>query len=260
MLGAESDLTRWMLAAAPQATAMLGNMWVFPLLAAFVALVFAARLGRRFLIVRRSYLAFWAIALLMYAAASLVVAFGAFDGWTSAEFRVYWALGAILNVPFLAQGELDLLVRNRAVRSVLYVVLAFVTAWVIARVRTAEIDASALADDLPSGKEVFGDGTPAHRLPQLISIPAYAILVGGALWSAWRMRSRPELRDRFRGTLLIALGATVIAALGSAFAALGLLLAFSLALLLGVSLMFWGFLRASRPSTPLTRDPSAATS
>lgn len=232
-------------------------MWVFPLVAALVALLFAVQLARRFLVDRRSYLAFWAIALLMYAAASLVVAFGALDGWTSAEFRVYWALGAVLNVPFLAQGELDLLVRSRTARSVLYVALAFVTAWAIARVRTAAVDVSALAEDLPSGKEVFGDGTPAHRLPQLISIPAYAILVGGALWSAWGMRGRPELRDRFRGTLLIALGATVIAALGSAFAALGLLLPFSLALLLGVAVMFWGFLRASRRPGPLARDRRA---
>lgn len=232
-------------------------MWVFPLVAALVALLFAVQLARRFLVDRRSYLAFWAIALLMYAAASLVVAFGALDGWTSAEFRVYWALGAVLNVPFLAQGELDLLVRSRTARSVLYVALAFVTAWAIARVRTAAVDVSALAEDLPSGKEVFGDGTPAHRLPQLISIPAYVILVGGALWSAWRMRGRPELRDRFRGTLLIALGATVIAALGSAFAALGLLLPFSLALLLGVAVMFWGFLRASRRPGPLARDRRA---
>ncbi|MGH7358554.1 MAG: hypothetical protein ACREJR_07060, partial [Candidatus Rokuibacteriota bacterium] len=167
-------------------------------------------------------------------------------GWTSAEFRVYWALGAVLNVPFLAQGELDLLVHNRTVRSVLYVVLAFVTAYTIARVRTAPVDAAALAEELPSGKDVFGDGSPAHRLPQLISIPAYLALVGGTLWSAWRMRGRPELRGRFWGTLLIALGATLIAGFGSAFAALGELLWFSLALLAGISVMFWGFLRASR--------------
>jgi hypothetical protein len=171
------------------------------------------------------------------------------DGWTSAEFRAYWVLGAVLNVPFLAQGELDLLVRNRWVRSALYVALAFVTAYTIARVRTAAIDLDALGEQLPSGKEVFGDGTPAHRLPQLVSIPAYLVLIGGTLWSAWGMRGRPELRDRFWGTLLIALGATVIAALGSAFAALGELLPFSLALLAGVTVMFVGFLRASRRTT-----------
>ena len=227
---------------------MLRAVWVFPLLAALVALAFAGSLAKRFVQRRRSYQAFWAVAMLMYAVASGAVALGALNGWTSAEFRAYWALGAVLNVPFLAQGELDLLVRARTVRWILYAVLAFVTAYTIARVRTAGIHVSALGEDLPSGKEVFGDGTPAHRLPQLISIPAFVVLVGGAAWSAWRIRGRPELRDRSRGTLAIALGATVIAGFGSAFAALGLLLAFSVSLLVGIGVMFLGFLVAARSS------------
>jgi hypothetical protein len=221
-------------------------VWLFPSLAALVALAFALALARQFVSRRRSYQAIWSVALLMYAVASFMVALGASNGWTSGEFRVYWALGAVLNVPFLAQGELDLLIHRRTVRSVLYVVLAFVTAYTIAVVRTATVHAAALAQDLPSGKEVFGDGSAAHRLPQLISIPAYCVLVGGALWSAWGMRGRPELHDRFWGTLLIALGATVIAGFGSAFAALGELLLFSAALLVGISIMFLGFVRASR--------------
>jgi len=228
---------------------MLRAVWVFPLLAALVAVAFALALVRQFARRRRSYQAFWAVALLMYAVASGAVALGALNGWTPAEFRTYWALGAVLNVPFLAQGELDLLVRNRTVRWILYAVLAFVSAYTLARVRTAGIHVGALAEDLPSGKEVFGDGSPAHRLPQLISIPAYVVLVGDAAWSAWRMRGRPELRDRFRGTLAIALGATVIAGFGSAFAALGLLLPFAVSLLVGIASMFLGFLVASRSST-----------
>jgi len=224
-------------------------VFVFPALAALVALVFAGALARQFLERRRSYQAFWAVALLMYAVASAMVALGTLNGWTSGEFRVYWALGAVLNVPFLAQGELDLLIRNKAIRWATYVLLAFVTAYTIAVVRTAPTSAAALGDELPSGKDVFGDGTPAHRLPQLVSIPAYVVLVAGAAWSAWRMRGRPELRDRFRGTLLIAIGATVIAGFGSAFAALGLLLAFSLALLVGIAIMFTGFLVTSRRPT-----------
>jgi len=223
-------------------------MWIFPLAAAAVAGAFALVLAAQFRARRRSYHALWAVALAMYAVASFVVFLGAVDGWNSAEFRVYWALGAVLNVPYLAQGELDLLIRNRGVRWALYVLLAFVTAYTIARVRTAGIDAEALAERLPSGKHVFGDGTPAHRLPQVVSIPAYLVLVFGALWSAWRLRGDPTKRDRFVGTLLIALGATVIAGFGSAFAALGELLWFSVALLAGVSVMFWGFRRASRPT------------
>ena len=140
---------------------------------------------------------------------------------------------------------MDLLLRNRAIRWALYVVLVFVTAYTIAVVRTAEVTPGSLDQELPSGKEVFGDGSAAHRLPQLISIPAYLVLVGGALWSARGMRRHPDLRERFRGTLMIALGATVIAGLGSAFAALGEALWFSVSLLAGVSIMFLGFLRAS---------------
>jgi hypothetical protein len=72
------------------------------------------------------------------------------------------------------------------------------------------------------------------------------------------MRGATELRDRFVGTILIALGATVIAAFGSAFAAIGQLVPFSIALLGGVSVMFWGFLRASRTSSPRERSSAGA--
>jgi hypothetical protein len=166
-------------------------------------------------------------------------------------------LGAVLNVPFLAAGEIDLLARNRTVTAVLWLALVFVSAYAVAATRTAAVDLAALHTDLPSGKDVFGAGSTAHRLPQLISIPSYLILVGGAIWSAWRMRGRSELRDRFTGTLWIAIGATVIAGIGSAFAATGNAAVFSLSLLVGIATMFWGFRRASRPPAVAARGEQA---
>jgi hypothetical protein len=235
------------LPATPGVARMLRAMWAFPLVAAVVAFVFAGLLGRQFASRRHGYQLVWAIALVMYGVASLAVAVGALNGWSELGFEVYWAFGAVLNVPFLAVGELELLVKNRTVHVVLDLVLVFLTAYTISVLRGATLDPAVLAERLPSGKHVFGDGSAAHRLPQLISIPSYLILVGGACWSAWRMRGRPELRDRFLGTLLIAGGATLIAGFGSAFAALGNLPGFSIALLAGISVMFLGFLRASRP-------------
>jgi len=234
-------------------------MWIFPLVAAGVAFVFALALIRQFIARRRPYQLLWSLALLMYAVASLMVAVGVIRGWGRTGFEIYWLFGAVLNVPFLAAGELQLLVRDRTFGLALDVVLVFLTAYAVAVLRDANFDAHALAQQLPSGKEVFGDGTPAHRLPQLISIPSYLILVGGALWSAWRMRGRPELKDRFTGTLMIAIGATVIAGFGSTFAALGKPALFSVSLLLGIVAMFWGFLRASRPAAPAaTSAPAGA--
>ena len=226
-------------------------MWVFPLGAALVAFAFAVALGRRFLERRRTYLGWWCAALVLYGAASLAVATGVGWGWSRGLFEVYWILGAVLNVPLLAAGEVQLLTRDRMVEAAIWVVFAFVAAYTIAVTRGAAVDLAALEGALPSGKDVFGDGTVAYRLPQMISIPSYVVLVAGAVWSAWRMRGRPELRDRFLGTLLIVAGASITAVAGSAFAAVGNALAFSLALLAGVAVMFSGFLRA-------TRVPSAA--
>jgi hypothetical protein len=233
-------------------------MWIFPLAAAIVAAAFAVALGRRFARSRRLYLAMWCGALAMYALASLAVAIGAFAGWNRTLFEVYWIFGAVLNVPLLAAGEIHVLKRHPVLDLVVWAALAFAFAYTIAVTRGAAVDAAALTERLPSGKEVFGDGSPAHRLPQLISIPSYAILVAGAVWSAWRMRGRAELRDRFLGTLLIAGGATITAAAGSAFAAVGNLPAFSLALLAGVSVMFLGFLRATRSVSPVAAREASA--
>jgi hypothetical protein len=220
-------------------------MWVFPLIAAVVAFVFAGMLFARTLRSRQPYLFAWGIALSMFGVASLAAVLGVANGWTSTEFAVYWALGAVLNVPFLAGGEVMLLSRNRTVHLAVWLVLIFLVAFTVSVLRGAPTEVAALAERLPSGKEVFGDGTPAHRLPQLISIPSYIILLGGALWSAWTMRGRPELRDRFVGTMLIVVGASVVAG-GAAFAAGGDLPGFCLTLVGGIVVMFLGFLRASR--------------
>ena len=126
------------------------------------------------------------------------------------------------------------------------VALVFATAFATNRIAGATAAPAALGQDLPLGKEVWAGDPFVLHLAQLYAYPTYAFLVAGTLWSAWRMRGAPELRDRFLGTLGIAVGATIVAA-GSAFAATGILPGFSVALTAGIAVMFWGFLRASKP-------------
>lgn len=229
---------------------MLRPMWVFPLAAALVSLAFAALLGRQFVARRRPYQAIWAVALLMYAAASFALFLGVQGGWSTAGYRVYWLFGAVLNVPYLALGELYLLVKNRKVNDVLLVLLLFATAFVASRVRTGNIDVSALAKDLPLGKDAFANDTLPYRLSQFYAYPAYLFLLGGSVWSAWKMRGRAELHDRYLGTLGIAIGATIVAIGSGVGAGLNVVPVFSVGLAAGIAVMFWGFLRASRPGAP----------
>jgi hypothetical protein len=219
---------------------------VLPIIAALIALAFGVHLlvrsGRR-----RSWAeAAWGVALLMFAVGAGALALGVADGWSTAEFRAYWLFGAVLNVPYLGLGEAYLLVRQRWVGHLLLVVLLAATAYAAAEIRTAPLDPEALsASEFFSGRQVLGEGAPARTLAMIYSYAGTAILVGGILLSAVGMRGRGDLRPRFWGTLLIALGAVVVAA-GSAFAAAGNFAGFSVTLAGGVSVMYWGFLTATR--------------
>jgi hypothetical protein len=221
-------------------------MWILPLAATVIAGVFAVMLVQQFVARRGQAQLMWAIAMGMFAVASAAVTIGVASGWTTTLYGLYWTLGAVLNVAFLAGGELVLLFRKPWVVWVVWLVLVFATAYTVAVLSGTDMAVEALTVQLPRGVKVLGDGTPAHRLAQLVAYPAYLVLLLGTLWSAWKMRGRPELKNRFVGTLLIATGATIVAA-GAAFAATGVLVGFIATLVAGICAMFWGFLRASRP-------------
>ena len=221
-------------------------MILLPVAAAAIAAVFGIHLlvrsGRR----SAWFEAVWGLAMLMFAVASGALALGVADGWSTAEFRVYWLFGAVLNVPYLALGEAYLLLRRRWVNHALLLLVLAATAWASAEIRTAPLDAEVLRTrEFFTGREVLGADAPARTLALLYSYAGTAVLVLGILWSSLGMRGRAELRNRFYGVLLIAAGALVVAG-GAAFAAAGNFAGFSVTLAAGVGVMYWGFLTATR--------------
>ena len=227
-----------------------GHGWglaVFPLGAGVIAFVFAGALLVEFASRPRPYRLIWAVALLMFGVASLAMFTGVLRGWTSLEYRLYWLFGAVLNVPFLFQGEMYLLARRRWWAHATLLVLLAATAFSAFKVWQAPLHSSTLGQKLPLGKEVFGDHSLPYRLAQFYAYPAYILLLGGLVWSAWQMRGRAELRNRPGGTLAIAAGATIVAIGSGVGAGFKLVALFSIALALGIGVMFWGFLIAGRP-------------
>jgi len=233
--------------------ASIGHGWflaVFPLFAAVVATVFSLQLLRRFAARLRPFEGLWAVALAMFAIASFAMFLGVAAGWGPLEFRVYWLLGAVLNVPFLFVGELYLLSRRRAVADWALAALIVGTAFAAWKVLTAPVSTAALQKALPLGKDVFGDQSAAYRIAQIYAFPAYFLLLGGIVWSAWQMRDRPELRSRTVGTLSIAIGATIVAIGSGIGAGFDIVPLFSVSLAAGVAVMYAGFRAVTRPSAP----------
>ena len=223
---------------------------VFPFVAFAVALYFAIQLSRRYVSRRREFDGLWAIALLMYAVASLAMFGGVIDRWSTAEFRTYWLLGAVLNVPYLFLGEVYLLAKRRSVAHAVFWLVLVGTAFATYRILTAEANSEALGRSFPLGKEVFGDSSVPYRLAQFYSFTAYFLLLGGLMWSALSMGRHPELRHRTAGVLLIAAGATIVAIGSGIGAGFRLVALFSFSLAAGVAVMYWGFAKTTGRAAP----------
>ncbi len=220
--------------------------------ATLVALAFTLALFDRWLARRRRHEGAWTLSMALFTVASFALFVGVADGWTSLSFRAFYLFGAILNVPWLALGTIELLAGptwgkwcGRA--------LALLSAFAAGVVLEAPLRAPIPSDGLPAGKELFG---PAPRiLAGVCSGVASLVVIGGALWSAWRLlRGRRRSANAGRvavprrlasGNILIAVGTGILGASGTFAGRLGAARAFAVTLTVGVLVLFTGFLVAS---------------
>lgn len=238
-------------------------MAMFPFLAAVVSGWFCSDLLRRFIRDRRPQHLAWALALGAFCVASLSAAAGMRLGWSPGWFRSYYYFGAVVNVPVLAVGTLYLYL-SRPMGHVCALVVAGLAAYAALVVMTAGINPSltAVVNSIPMGSEVISDR--ARSLSRYYSYAGFAIVVGGAIWSALRLARRPgePARRLMQGNVLIALGTSVVA-VASVFARQGQGSVFAVGLALGAAVMYAGFLRAStrrdyRPAGKGTSGPGDA--
>jgi hypothetical protein len=227
--------------------------WLLPAVAAAASAAFAVAVLRQYAARRRPYQLAWGVALTMFAVASLALLVGVTSGWTPLSFKVYYLFGAVLNVPWLALGTVELLAARATGRA--YVAgLAVFTVLSLVLVVLARVDPGDLAGRLlPEGKEFLP--AAVRVLAVLGNLVGTVIVVGGAVSSGLALRSRRDLRPRFEGTVLIALG-VLLAAGGGVFAFLASSDKLALGLALGASVMYLGFRRASAPARaplPTTR-------
>ncbi|MFM9084255.1 MAG: hypothetical protein ACKOQ7_10330, partial [Actinomycetota bacterium] len=76
---------------------------------AIVAVAFGLSTLDRWLRRRRAHELAWTIAMALFAVAALSLWWAEARGWSAASFRVFFGVGAIINVPWLALGTVHLL-------------------------------------------------------------------------------------------------------------------------------------------------------
>jgi hypothetical protein len=228
-----------------------------------VAFAFCLSTLDRWLRRRRPHELAWTISLGLFAVGSAALWWAESTGWSIGAFRVFYLAGAVLNVPWLALGTVYLLagpsIGDRT-RGWLVLLSGFSAGIVLFAPTRATVGGS----ELPTGKDVFG--VAPRVLAAVGSGVAALVIVAGALWSAWRVwRGRAPSLGAVRtvaspgrlvaGNVLIALGTLVLSASGTLAGRLGKDRAFAVTLLVGISILFAGFLVASSTG----RRPTAVT-
>jgi len=225
--------------------------WLFPAVATAASAAFAIAVLRQYAARRRTHQLAWGVSLAMFALASLALTIGVTAGWTPVGFKVYYLFGAMLNVPWLALGTVSLLARPLARRAYQAGLVLFTAAGTVL-LALAEVAGPDLTARVPEGKAFLP--VPVRVLAVLGNTVGTLVVVGGAVASGLALRHRRQLRPRFEGNLLIALG-VLLAAGGGVFAFLDRSDKLAVGLALGASVMYLGFRRASAPVQPAAPVP-----
>ena len=189
----------------------------------------------------------WTIALTLFALASAALAVGVTNGWANATFRIFYLLGAVLSVPWLALGTVYLLARPASGRRV-EIGLIFLSGLATGVLLSAPME-TVSGRAIPVGRDVFG--VFPRVLAAVGSGVGAAVIIAGALVSAGRFarhRDVPGNGKRALANGLIALGTLVLSSGGLLQGIAGKDEAFVLSLATGITVIYAGFLLASRAS------------
>jgi hypothetical protein len=229
-------------------------MVAFPAAACLISLVCALVIARDAVRRPRPDKLAWVIAFAVFAVAAGTEVTASLTDWTPTLARVYYLTGAVLIVGYLALGELYLLAGKHIARFAPGATL-LVTAIAATLVFNAPVDEAMLADD---GWEAITRGTALKVLAISLNAGGTLIVVGGALYTAWRFRRLGIQRHRMIGCALIAAG-TLVAASGGTLTRLGHDEYLYIGIATGVAIIFAGYLETRRPDPAIAATTAPAT-
>jgi hypothetical protein len=220
------------------------------LIATVISLAFAVVVYRQFLNRRRPYQLVWSLALLIFAIGVFCQFLAELNGWSDLVYRAWYFTGAMLAAAYLGQGTIYLMAPRRIADATMVLITAISLAG-LDLVATMPVDLTQAVT--PQG--VTGNGFDTSLLLFLIPLNTYGTvaLVGGALWSVWHFWRRRAWGRRALGTLLIAAGGMTVA-LGGTANRLGVPGLLYVTELLGVALIFVGYLQTVAPRGPARAD------
>jgi hypothetical protein len=224
-------------------------MHSLPFLSTLVTFVFVGAVFARFLKRNGPHLLLWTLGLLFYGIGTLAEVIMGFT-FSDLMLKLWYLSGAMLTAAWLGQGTLHLLVRKRGVAWILTGILAGVSVLAIFLVLSTRLTPATASYNVAMAistqyKDILTRSSLTIALTIMLNIYGTLTLVGGAIYSAFIFWRKKVLFHRMVGNILISAGALAPAMAGS-FVKMGWVDALTLSELIGVVLMYIGFIQATR--------------
>jgi hypothetical protein len=208
-----------------------------PILTTCFSLFFFKEIFGHYLFRKKDYLLWWSLGVLTFGLGTLSESINVLFGWSAANLRYWYIVGALLGGFPLAQGSVYLLM-NKTFAKVTTVF--FVTLILLASVFVI-LTPITLPEDF-AGKltgHVF-DWKWVRYFSPLINLYSFLFLVGGAIYSAIKYYKQGIKEAPFKGNIFIAIGG-LLPGIGGTFTRMGYVEVLYVTEFVGLLMIYFGY-------------------
>lgn len=218
---------------------MLQAIHYIPIVSTIVSFVFTYILFKHWWKRKSSlYLFWWMFGVLVYGLGTLAESINTIFGWSEANFKYWFIVGALMGGAPLAQGTVYLLL-NRKVAHLLTIMLVLTTVAASYYVIISPVNMDEVSNRLTGNALVYKDFI-RDNFSRNLNLYAVLFLIGGAIYSAIKYSTTKEGYSRMVGNIYIAIGA-ILPGFGGYMTRLGYVEVLYVTELIGITLILIGY-------------------
>ncbi len=208
-----------------------------PILTTLFSIYFFQEIYKHYQFKKKDYLLWWALGVLTFGLGTLSESINILFGWSEANLKYWYIVGALLGGYPLAQGSVYLLMNKKfAHATTLFFILLILVASYFVILTPVELPES--FNNKLTGS-VFAWKWVRYFSP-LINIYAFIFLVGGAIYSAYKYYKQGIKEAPFKGNIFIAIGG-LLPGIGGSFTRAGYVEVLYVTEFIGLVSIFYGY-------------------
>jgi hypothetical protein len=208
-----------------------------PILTFLFSIYFTKEIYAHYRYRKTKYLLWWTIGVVTFGLGTLTESINVVFGWSPANLKSWYIVGALLGGFPLAQGSVYLLMKKKFADTTAIILCTIIIIAAIC-VFLTPITLPENFDQKLTGR-VFEWKWVRYFSP-FINLYAFVFLVGGAVYSAMRYAKMENMRIRYKGNIFIAIGA-LLPGIGGGFTRMGYVNMLFVTELIGLLLIYYGY-------------------